>query len=188
LLVLGGPDSANDPTDKMQQELAQIKRALEHGTPCLGICLGLQTLVKAAGGGVVPSKEREIGFMGAAGEQYTVQLTRAGRSDPLFTGLPGTLSVFQLHGETVELTSDMTVLASGKHCQDQIVHIADKAYGIQSHFELTPEMLKIWGREDPDLQSIGLSSLRAGFEDIRESYTHIGTTLLNNFLHIAGLK
>lgn len=50
LVVLGGPDSANDATDKMQQELDQVRAAFTAGLPYLGICLGLQVGVKAAGG------------------------------------------------------------------------------------------------------------------------------------------
>ena len=97
------------------------------------------------------------------------------------------LNVFQLHGETVELTSDMIVLATGKFCNNQIVKVADKAYGIQSHFELTSEMLTIWAEQDPDLIPIGKEKLIADFEKIEQSYTYIGQTLLHNFLKIAGL-
>jgi len=52
LVVLGGPDSANDLTPKMQNELTLIKSAIQLKIPYLGICLGLQTLVKAMGGTV----------------------------------------------------------------------------------------------------------------------------------------
>src|SRR5437868_5153250 len=57
LIVLGGPDSANDDTPKMTHELSQIKVALEAQIPYLGICLGMQTLVKAAGGQVVKAAQ-----------------------------------------------------------------------------------------------------------------------------------
>ncbi len=187
LVVLGGPDSANDTTGKMQAELAQVKVALGSGVPYLGICLGLQVLVQAAGGQVVSGTEREIGLVDAAGKPYTVELSADGKADPLFARLPSTLDVFQLHGETVRLTPGMTLLATGEHCQNQIVRVADRAYGIQSHFELTPEMLAVWAAQDPDLQPIGADALAAGFERIRENYTHIGETLLTNFLRVARL-
>ncbi|MDB5185659.1 MAG: glutamine amidotransferase class-I, partial [Candidatus Saccharibacteria bacterium] len=100
---------------------------------------------------------------------------------------PEVLDVFQLHGETVELTPDMTVLATGKFCLNQIVRVAPKAYGIQSHFELTPEMLAVWAEQDPDLIPIGKDKLLADFKAIEQSYTRIGQTLLRNFLRIAEL-
>jgi GMP synthase (glutamine-hydrolysing) len=49
VVVLGGPDSANDKTPKMENELALIRKILDAKIPFLGICLGLQTLIKASG-------------------------------------------------------------------------------------------------------------------------------------------
>lgn len=187
LVVLGGPDSANDDTTKMTTELARIKEGLGARIPYLGICLGLQTLVKAAGGQVVKGAVKEVGFRGPDNNQNVVSVTNEGKTDPLLAGLPEVLDVFQLHGETVELTPEMTVLATGKFCRNQIVRVADKAYGIQSHFELTPEMLTVWAEQDPDLLPIGKDKLLADFETIKQSYTNIGQTLLRNFLRIAEL-
>lgn len=187
LVVLGGPDSANDDTAKMTNELARINDALDAGIPYLGICLGLQTLVKAAGGKVVPGEVKEVGFIDPDNNQHAVAITDDGKTDPLLVGLPEALDVFQLHSETVELTPDMTVLATGKFCRNQIVRVATKAYGIQSHFELTPEMLTAWAEQDPDLIPIGKDKLLTDFEAIKQSYTSIGQTLLRNFLRIAEL-
>lgn len=187
LVVLGGPDSANDDTSKMKDELAFIQQALEAKVPYLGICLGLQTLVKAAGGRVVKGEVKEVGFINPDGNQHTVSVTAEGKADPLLAGLPDELNVFQLHGETVELTSSMKVLATGKFCRNQIIKVADNAYGIQSHFEVTPEMLDVWAEQDPDLIPIGRNKLVADLEAIKQSYTNIGQTLLRNFLRIANL-
>jgi GMP synthase (glutamine-hydrolysing) len=186
LVVLGGPDSANDDTAKMTGELRYIQQALDVNKPCLGICLGLQTLVKAAGGKVVSGDIKEVGFIDPNGNQHIVSVTDEGKKDPLLANLPEELDVFQLHGETVELTSSMVLLATGKFCKNQIVKVADKAYGIQSHFELTPEMLSVWAAQDPDLVPIDDDKLQADFAAIQQSYTNIGETLLRNFLKIAG--
>lgn len=187
LVVLGGPDSANDDTDKMKGELAFIRQVLDAKVPYLGICLGLQTLVKAAGGQVVRSAVKEVGFINPDGNQHTVTITNEGKTDPLLAGLPEELDVFQLHGETVELTPTMKVLAVGKFCQNQIIKVTDNAYGIQSHFEVTPEMLAVWAEQDPDLMPIGKEKLAADFNMIEQSYANIGQTLLRNFLKIAHL-
>jgi GMP synthase (glutamine-hydrolysing) len=187
VVVLGGPDSANDTSEKMIAEIEQIKIILDAGIPYLGICLGLQTLVKAAGGVIVTSTAKEIGFMSPEGSKYAVERTVAGKADPLLTNLPDSLDVFQLHGEAVELTDSMTLLGSGRYCHNQIIKVTDKAYGIQSHFELTPEMLAVWAANDPDLVPLGNGRLQADFTAIHESYTRIGETLMQNFLRIASL-
>ena len=78
-------------------------------------------LVKAAGGKVVPGVQREVGWQTPQQTPYTVHLTDAGQEDSLFTGLADTIPVFQLHGEMVEVTPEMTVLATGDVCPVQAV-------------------------------------------------------------------
>lgn len=186
VVVLGGPDSANDENEKMENEIARIREVISAKIPYLGICLGLQTLVKAAGGRVVKSSTKEVGFIDPEGNNFTVKLTDEGKLDPLFEGLDQVFNVFHLHAETVELTNDMVLLASGKFCRNQIVRVGTNAYGIQCHFELTPEMLETWINEDPDLLRLEKERLRANFEAIRDGYTQVGRQLFKNFLKIAG--
>ncbi len=187
LIVLGGPDSANDLTQKMQNELKLIKKAIHSQIPYLGICLGLQTLVKAMGGNVVKCQKSETGFRDPNNEFYKVKLTSKGLTDKLFNNLPDNLTVFQLHGETVQLTPGMTLLATGDFCQNQIVKIGETAYGIQSHFELTNDLLESWITEDSDLQKLNAGQLRSDFELIRKDYQETGRHLFENFLILAGL-
>lgn len=186
VVVLGGPDSANDENEKMQSELARISEVLKAKIPYLGICLGLQTLVKAAGGKVVQSTTKEVGFRDPNNELFTVELTNEGKKDPLFEGLDPTLNVFHLHGEMVELTDDMVTLGIGKFCRNQTVRIGSNAYGTQFHFELTPEMFEMWMNEDPDLQQVDKDQLKNDFETTRNKYVQAGRKLFENFLKIAG--
>jgi GMP synthase-like glutamine amidotransferase len=186
VVVLGGPDSANDQDEKMIRELLRIGQVLTAQIPYLGICLGLQTLVKAAGGKVIKSPVKEVGFKAPDGTFFTVELTEQGKSDPLFNGLKSTLNVFHLHGETVELTKDMILLGKGKFCPNQVVKIGDNAYGIQCHFELTPDMFEAWITEDPDLLQLDTQSLRADFNSMKTQYRDTGRQLFANFLAIAG--
>jgi GMP synthase (glutamine-hydrolysing) len=186
VVVLGGPDSANDENAKMKTELAYTRAVIAAGLPYLGICLGLHTLVKAAGGKVEKSPVKEVGFIHPEDGNYTVELTDEGKQDPLFRGLGYTYNVFHLHGETVELIDDMALLATGKFCRNQIVRIGSNAYGIQCHFELTPEMFETWIGEDPDLLQLDKGQLRANYTAIRSEYTNVGRQLFTNFLEIAG--
>lgn len=187
VVVLGGPDSANDETPKMLAERGKVEEVLRRQIPYLGICLGLQVMVKAASGQVMKSPVKEVGFTDQQGEQHVVTLTGEGRQDPLFEGLDEVLPVFHLHGESVGIKDRMKLLATGKDCYNQIVRVGPTAYGIQSHFELTPEMLELWAMKDPDLTPIGKEKLLGQFATIQEAYTQTGNTLFRNFLKIAGL-
>jgi len=188
VVVLGGPDSANDETPKMKSELAGIRWAIDAGIPFLGICLGLQAMVKACGGSVIKSNVKEVGFVAPDGKNYTVELTVEGITDPLFEGLVPSLNVFHLHGETVELADNMILLASGRFCRNQIVKIGRQAYGIQCHFELTQEMLENWINEDPELLKLDKAQLRRKLSESLPEYTQTGRRLFSNFLKIAGLS
>jgi GMP synthase (glutamine-hydrolysing) len=187
MLILGGPQSANDETPAMRLLIGKISRALKSGTPTLGICLGLQAIVKAAGGKVLRSPVKEIGFLDPEGNPFTVELTPAGKTDPIFKDIESPFRVFQLHGETVELTGSMQLLGSGRHCTNQVVKAGPAAYGVQCHVELTPEMLGVWAALDSDLKTMDRHAILEQFDLIREEYTRTGLVILNNFLALAGL-
>jgi GMP synthase (glutamine-hydrolysing) len=186
VVVLGGPDSANDTSLKMLNELDFIRRVLSANIPYLGICLGLQTLVKAAGGEVVLSPVKETGFRDGGGHLFRISLTEDGRKDPLFNGLSNSFNVFHLHGETVVLTENMKLLATGNPCHNQIVKIGPVAYGIQCHFELTTDMLNRWIDEDTDLRFADKNELQRDFSDLQEQYVKTGSKLFQNFLKLTG--
>jgi GMP synthase (glutamine-hydrolysing) len=187
VVVLGGPDSANDSTGKMKGELAMISSVLDARIPYLGICLGLQTLVKAAGGLVVKSPLKETGFREENGDYFKISLTEEGRKDPLFEGIDGSFNVFHLHGETVVLAGGMKLLATGKSCINQIVRIGSNAYGIQSHVELTEEMFETWISEDPELRELKTAELRSDFMESKIEINKTGNQLFLNFLRLARL-
>nr|WP_287222515.1 gamma-glutamyl-gamma-aminobutyrate hydrolase family protein [Prosthecochloris sp.] len=63
VVTLGGPQSANDTDRAMRRELENLKAILDKKIPYLGICLGMQTLVKAAGGNVITCPIKETGFL-----------------------------------------------------------------------------------------------------------------------------
>ncbi len=186
LIVLGGPASANDEDLIMKKELDLIKKVVKANIPYLGICLGLQTLVKAMGGEVLKCETKEIGFRNQNDKYYNIELTHQGRIDNLFYNLPDSLTVFQLHGETVQLSSGMFLLASGDPCKNQVVKVGSNAYGIQCHFELKEEMLDLWLNNDQDLQQLDKNQVKSDFKAICKDYQNTGRQLITNFLRISG--
>ncbi|MDK2947501.1 GMP synthase-Glutamine amidotransferase [Methanolobus vulcani] len=187
VIVYGGPDSANDKNIKMERELTMIKKAIELKIPYLGICLGMQTLAKSQGAVVRKNEVREIGFRAEDGKYYSVNIEDEWMNDPLFSGLENPVKIFHLHGETVDLNDNIELLATGKYCRNQIIKVGSNAYGIQGHFELTPEMFNIWLDNDPELMELDKNKLLHDFEELAEEYSNNGYTLFSNFLKIAGL-
>ena len=187
LVVLGGPQSANDTSPQILHELQRIRETLDAGVPYLGICLGLQLLVVAAGGSVVACQRKEIGFREKDGTPFNVLLTSEGKRDALFHGLPERLRVFQLHGETVIPHSGTNLLAKGRGCENQVLRVGTNAWGLQCHFEMTDAMFECWIAIDPDLKAMDRSELLDEFESIRSEYETTGRTILLNFLDVTGL-
>lgn len=186
IFVFGGPDSANDKTEKILEEIQGIKEFLDKGVPCFGVCLGLQVMVKALGGKVTKNQIKEIGWRDPDKNLFKVYLTEEGKEDPIFEGIDSEFEIFQLHGETVELTRQMKVLGTGKYCKNQVVKCGENAYGFQGHLELSYDMFNTWIQEDEDLKKIENSLLKADYDVVRKKYESTGNKILKNFLKLSG--
>lgn len=137
LLLLGGRMNAydDDSTPWLPRVRALIARSCAAEIPVLGICLGLQVMAVATGGGV------EVGA--GPGPEYGVTpitWTPEGLSDPLGSRLAEfTTVVFEDHADAVsELPRGAVVLASSQHYL-QVVRMGS-AVGVQFHPELTREI------------------------------------------------
>lgn len=184
-IILGGPDSANDQTIKMIGEINKIREILSKNMPYLGICLGMQALVKAYDGKVFKSPVKETGFRGPDGEFFKINLTEMGKEDPFLDGVKPEVNIFQLHSETVEIHDKVSLLGEGQFCRNQIVKVGNNGYGVQGHFELTEPLFNIWLNEDPDLSALDRQRLISDFQLCKDNYEKTGRTIFNNFLKIA---
>ena len=188
VVVLWWPDSANDTTEKMIQELVFVKDIVEKQVPYLWICLGMQVLVKAAWWEVIKHAEKEIGFYDDLGEQFSVELTQQGINDTLFSWLDHVFDVFHLHGETVIPNEHVVILWTWKQCYHQIVKVGPCAYGIQCHFELSDDMLEVWYEKDEDLWNKNRDLLFQQYNLIKNEYEKVWYQLMNNFIDIVSEK
>ncbi len=137
IIVMGGPQSANDQDDVMQTELAWIKTAINANTPMLGVCLGAQIMAKAAGAEITPSPLRELGW-------FPIFHTASTTDDALFKSMADGLSVFQWHGETFSLTESMTLLATHPDVPAQAFRLGNAQYGLQFHIEIDASIIEQW--------------------------------------------
>jgi GMP synthase (glutamine-hydrolysing) len=186
IFALGGPQHAYDPYPYLEREEVFLRQVVEQDIPYLGICLGAQLLAKAQGAPVARHATAEIGF-------FEVQLTAQGRVDPLFAGLPGYQQVIHWHEDTFDLPQGATRLASSSDTPNQVFRIGRRAYGMQYHIEVTPEMFEIWFRF-PDYKKeieriLGPDALAVIEQDMLNRYplyrkhTRI---LFENFLRLSG--
>ena len=178
--------SANDQTPSMLMLLKWIRLQLKRKTPYLGICLGLQTLVKSAGGKVVKSPVKEIGLKHRQ-RPYVCLLTRKGEKDTLFTGFKKSFSIFHLHSETVVLKPSMDLIAEGEECLNQIVKVTSQAYGIQGHLEMTTKLLSEWLETDDDLRREDSKKMLREWQRVKKELNGNCRKILLNFLKMAGI-
>lgn len=192
VVVMGGPQSANDATPAMYNELADVRSILKEGKPYLGICLGMQVLGKAAGGTIVDnefegSKFKEKGWRDPDGAYFQLNIMPSGAPDRIFDGIDDPVyPIFHLHGEAVE-PSNVALLATGRYCSTQVIKAGPKAYGFQGHIELTPEMYERWLGEDPWLKEMNAAELRQDYKGVKRVYEANGRRIIKNWLRIAGL-
>jgi GMP synthase-like glutamine amidotransferase len=172
IIAMGGPMSVND--DATLQWLVDEKRliaeAVRAGVPFFGACLGVQLLASALGARVYPGDSPEVGLL-------PVQLTPAARSDSVFAGLPEQLLTFQWHGDTFHLPDGATLLATSPAYANQAFRWGQRAYGVQFHLEVSPEMAREWG-EVPEYaasleQTLGPGSTEGLVEEVARRSTEM---------------
>lgn len=115
-----------------------VERLVGDGRPVFGSCWGHQFLAAALGGRVVSDRSRsEVGT-------FSVQLTDAGRRDPLFAECPSELWVQLGHNDHVSrVAPGFTELARSDRSRNQVIRLADRpVYGTQFHSEMNEQRLR----------------------------------------------
>jgi GMP synthase (glutamine-hydrolysing) len=143
---------------------------VEAGHPVWGVCLGAQLLAAALGARVYPGPAAEVGLL-------EVELTDAAAADPVFGTAPRRFPTLQWHGDTFDLPEGATLLASSPAYENQAFSYA-RAYALQFHLEVSPELAAEWGEVPAYADSLeaieGPGALAALIEDVTEN---AGTTL-----------
>ncbi|HEY5597013.1 MAG TPA: glutamine-hydrolyzing GMP synthase, partial [Candidatus Bipolaricaulota bacterium] len=123
IILSGSPASVHDPNAPSVDA-----GVFELGIPCLGICYGMQLMVKMHGGKVERSARREYG-------PATLKL---GQSDTLFHSLTPELPVWMSHGDRIlDVPQGFSVLAKSQNSPIAVVKSdAKPLYGLQFHPEV----------------------------------------------------
>ena len=140
LVVLGGYMGACDDADVpwLAPTRELIRATVADGIPLLGVCLGHQLAAVALGGEVRRNPAgRALGLL-------SVSLTDAGRDDPLLGGSDGSPAIHFNEDIVTMPPPGSTVLASAPDGSVQALRFADRAWGVQFHPEVSPEIFTTW--------------------------------------------
>jgi GMP synthase-like glutamine amidotransferase len=138
LLVMGGEMNVyqEDRHPWLEDETRVLHQAVQLSKAVLGVCLGGQLLAKALGAKVHIGAVHEIGLV-------PLTLTDDGNNDPFFAGLSA-LEAVEWHDDTFDIPEGAVRLASSAACTNQAFRYGQRAYGLQFHPEVSPEMLMSW--------------------------------------------
>jgi GMP synthase (glutamine-hydrolysing) len=139
LVVLGGAMDF-DETDiypHLARTMDLLRDAAARSAPTLGICLGAQLAAAALGGRAYP---------GPAGEELgwtKVELTAAGRADPVTGALEEPVELFEWHHDTFDPPPGATLLAGGAVYPSQAFRLGS-VVAVQFHPEVDGPLLAGW--------------------------------------------
>jgi GMP synthase (glutamine-hydrolysing) len=178
IMVFGGSMHPDEGArhDWMEPEVDFLRVALERDVPLFGVCLGAQLIARAAGAGVGPAVAPEIGWL-------AVELTAAGRADPVLGVLPPRFEAFQWHRYTFALPSGGAELAASSVCPQAFR--CGRAWGIQFHAEITRGMVDEWIAEDGDELPLPPAEVRAETDRHIGAWNEHGRELCGAFLDTA---
>ena len=134
LVVLGGPQGANDDSARLRDQESLIRQCHSRDIPVLGICLGAQLAAKALGGTVYRGHVPEAGFY------YDVT---PDVSSPLFKEATYPYTVFHWHQDTFQLPPGSRRLAGSPSYENQ-AFICGSVVGLQFHLEIDAPDIHTW--------------------------------------------
>ena len=136
------------------------------------------------GGTCGPARPPEIGIL-------DIELTNAGKNDPVFGTLPPKQKCLQWHSvEVAQAPDDAVVLASSKACPIQAMRIGNTAWSAQYHIELEADTVQNWGDVPAYAAALEASLGPSGLSDMDNAATanmgdfeNNSRTLYRNFMN-----
>ena len=138
VIGLGGPVSVYeaDRYPWITDELDLFERQLAARRPILGICLGAQMLARVLGARVFAGR-KELGWA-------PLLLTEEGKHSVIAPLAAESTSMLHWHGDTFDLPSGATLLASTAQVAHQVYTWDQTVLAFQCHPEIRPEDIESW--------------------------------------------
>ncbi|HEY2054327.1 MAG TPA: type 1 glutamine amidotransferase [Solirubrobacterales bacterium] len=187
VFVLGGSMNADEEEryEWIGAERSLIGRLLERQVPLMGLCLGGQMVAAAAGAVPRRAPRPEIGW-------HSVEVTEAGRQDPVLGPLAPSFEAFQWHSYEFPLPPGAVALARSEVCL-QAARIGEVAWAIQFHPEVSAADALRWTEDfetDPDAVRIGIdpTALALEIEAKIGEFNQLGRDLCGRWLDAAAAR
>lgn len=187
VFVLGGSMNVDEGErhEWIGAERGLIGRLLERRVPLIGLCLGGQMVAAAAGAVPRRASRPEIGW-------HDVEVTEAGRADPVIGPLAPRFEAFQWHSYEFPLPPGAVALARSEVCL-QAARIGEVAWAIQFHPEVTDDDALRWTEDfetDPDAVRIGVdpTALALEIEAKIGAFSLLGRELCGRWLDVAAAR
>ncbi len=144
VIVFGGHQNVGEEErfPWLESEYGLLRSWVRDEIPLLGICLGAQTLAHACGAWVGPAPARQAGFL-------DVELTEAGRADPVLGVFPPRFEAFVGNGYAFAVPDGAVELATSVP-QSQAYRVGARAWAVQFHPEIHGAQALRWWDDDPD--------------------------------------
>ena len=187
VFVLGGSMNVDEGErhEWIGTERGLVGRLLERQVPLMGLCLGGQVVAAAAGAVPRRAPRPEIGW-------HTVEVTEAGREDPLLGSLAPSFEAFQWHSYEFTLPPGAVALAHSE-VSLQAARIGELAWAIQFHPEVSAADALRWTADfetDPDAVRIGIdpTALALEIEAKIGAFNDLGRELCGRWLDVAAAR
>jgi GMP synthase (glutamine-hydrolysing) len=187
LIAFGGEMSLFEPAHiGYFDELAVTIRAFhDAGKPILGSCLGAQAIAHAFGEKVWHQGFFEYGFT-------PLRKEKAAGEDALLADVPDIIPLFEMHSDTFSLPGGAVRLMRGTAVENQAFRLDDATYAFQCHFEVTPEIVKVWSDRElanytgkPDGEQIAmLDGAIASFDQHGAAQRDFGLKVMNRWIDL----
>lgn len=159
VVILGGPQSANDASQRLRSQEKLIRYCFQKEIPVLGICLGSQLAAKALGGRVYRGPIPEAGFYDDLIPNDT---------SPLFSRFTSPFVAFHWHQDTFDIPKDATCLVSSESYTNQAFAYGS-VVGLQFHMEVDADTMKTWEKVMPPDSVPGHPQRQALLDKVRDN-------------------